>query len=339
MSVRLHDTTPLAAPANRSAFSTAVNQLARNLQTLPCDIIVANTLVSFWGVHLAAQLGKPSLLYIHESATLPRFFFEKLPEACLPLVDAAVNLADRVCFLTPTTRAYYEPHRQSDNFILVSSWIRLAAIRAFRAVNDRTALRRKHGIPADAVVVANIGTVCERKGQQTFIRALELLRRRQPELYARSLSLLVGGRETDFQRTLVLDIAWTGLDRLRIVEETRDVYDFYALADLFVCTSFEESFPRVLLEAMAFGLPIVSTDVHGIPEIVRDGEEALLVRAGSPSQLANAIIAALSDPGATQERARRATARVESRFAYEHVLPGHVELLRTVASPGHGPGN
>jgi len=329
--VVVHDTTPLAAPVNAAAFASAVAALAASLRDLPCDIVVANTLVSFWGVQLAVQLGKPSLFYIHESATLPRFFFERLPDACLPLVDAALNLADRVCFLTPATRAYYEPHGRSGNFILVSTWIQLAAIRAHRAAHRRAALRARHGIPADALVIANIGTVCERKGQQTFVRALELLRRRQPALYNRSVSLLVGGRPTDFERGLLKDIAWTGLDRIRIIEESRDVYDYYALADVFVCTSFEESVPRVVLEAMAFGLPIVSTDVHGIPDLVRDGREALLVRAGSPSKLADALAAALLDPVAAQARARRAEARVEADFAHDHVLPRHVELLRAVA--------
>lgn len=329
--VKLHDTTSLAAPASPAAFASAVTALATQMRDVSCDIVVANTLVSFWGVQLAVKLGRPSLLYIHESATVPRFFFEKLPDACLTLVDAALNLADRVCFLTPATRAYYESHHRSANFILVSSWIQLAAIRAHRAAKTRADLRKQHGIPADAFVVANIGTVVERKGQQVFTRAVELIRRRRPDLASPSLYLLVGGRDTDFQRGLLQDIAWSGTPNLRIIGETRDVYDYYALADVFVCTSFEESFPRVLLEAMAFGLPIVTTDVHGIPEIVRHNVEALLVRSGSPSELADAIVAVQTDPESARQRANRASNRVARLFAHDQVLPRHVALLQTVA--------
>lgn len=330
--VRLTDARPLAAPDSPAKFQAALRALASSVADVPCDIVVANTLVCFWGILLAAALRRPSLLYIHESATVPRFFFEKLPDRCLGLVDAALNLADQVCFLTPTTRACYELHHRSDNFRLVRSWIQLSAIRAFRAAHARAALRRKHGIPADALVIALIGTVVERKGQQVFARAAGLLRHRHPDLYARSVFLMVGGRPTKFQTGLERDLAWTGLaERVRIVGETHDVYDYYGLADLFVCASFEESFPRVVLEAMAFELPVVSTDVHGIPEIVRDGVEALLVPAGSPSALADAIASALRDPAATSARAARALARVEERFAYEKVLPAHVDLLRGTA--------
>ena len=156
------------------------------------------------------------------------------------------------------------------------------------------------------------------------------MRRRHPDSFARSLYLLVGGRDTDFQRSLIQDTAWAGLTNVRIIEETSAVYDYYAMADVFVCTSFEESFPRVLLEAMAFGVPIVSTDVHGIPEIVRHGTEALLVRAGSPSALADALAEVQANPAAAAARATRASARVEKLFAHDQVLPQHVALLRTV---------
>lgn len=330
--VFLHPDPALAAPKDAAAHAAAVESAAASLKDVPADVVVANTLVSYWGVQLAVRLGRPALLYIHESATVPRFFFERLPDACLPLVDAALNLADRVCFLTPATRACYEAHNRSGNFGLVRSWIRLSAIRAHRAAHSRAALRRKHAIPDDALVIANIGTVCERKGQQTFVRALELLRRRQPALAARTLALLVGGRETDFQSGLVRDIAWTGLENVRIIPETPDVYDFYAVADVFVCTSFEESLPRVLLEAMAFGVPIVSTDVHGIPEVVRHGREALLIRSGSPSDLAEALATTLLDPAAARARAQHAEERVAAVFSHEQVLPGHVALLREVAA-------
>src|SRR5262249_4097558 len=115
--VVVHADPALAAPRDPPAHAAAIRAATAALKGRPADIIVANTLVSFWGIQLAAALGRPSLLYIHESATVPRFFFERLTEACLPLVDTALNLAGRVCFLTPTTRSCYDVHNRSGNFI------------------------------------------------------------------------------------------------------------------------------------------------------------------------------------------------------------------------------
>ena len=86
-----------------------------------------------------------------------------------------------------------------------------------------------------------------------------------------------------------------GLSELKIFNETGDIYDFYRLADILVCTSFEESFPRVLLEAMVFGTRIVSTDVNGIPEMLTGNDEAYLVPAGDPFKLAAALKLALAE--------------------------------------------
>jgi len=119
-------------------------------------------------------------------------------------------------------------------------------------------------------------------------------------------------------------------DRFVIVPETREVYEYYGLADLFVCTSFEESFPRVLLEAMAFELPIVSTDVHGIPEIVEDGREALLMQPGDPLACAHVLKRALDALATGKTTAPAALRRVQEQFDYEHVLPSHLELAETV---------
>ncbi len=77
--------------------------------------------------------------------------------------------------------------------------------------------------------------------------------------------------------SLLQDIDLLGLkDSIHIVNETPHIYDFYRLADVLVCTSFEESFPRVLLEAMVFRLPIVSTDVNGIPRNARRQRRKLI---------------------------------------------------------------
>lgn len=307
--------------------------LARFAAAHPCagaDVIVANTMLAFWAVHLAHALGKPSALYIHESNAVRRFFAPLLPPLLHDVVEDAFRLATRVVFTAEATRAMHEELNGNDNFRTLRSWVDFSRIERFKAEHDRRALRRKHGLDPEAVIVVNIGSVCERKGQHIYIRGIDLLHRGPSVLPGAPVQwVMVGAREGLYMETLREDIALMGLHHVRIFPETPDIYDFYHLADVLVCTSFEESFPRVLLEAMVFGTRIVSTDVNGIPEMLRNSDEAYLVPAGDPFKLAAALQAALRDHSSGDTRMlSRAHARAARQFHHSRALPPHAQLVR-----------
>jgi glycosyltransferase involved in cell wall biosynthesis len=119
-----------------------------------------------------------------------------------------------------------------------------------------------------------------------------------------------------------------GITNVDIINETREAYDFFALADMFVCTSYEESFPRVLLEAMAFETPIVSTDVHGIPEMVTDKAEAYLVEPGNPGKFAKVMKTCLDKQRNGASTAPMGYSKVVRAYDIERVLPKHADMAR-----------
>jgi glycosyltransferase involved in cell wall biosynthesis len=82
-----------------------------------------------------------------------------------------------------------------------------------------------------------------------------------------------------------------------------------------------------VLEAAAFGLPVVSTDVGGIPSLLRDGEEALLVPEGDAEAMAGAVRRLLEEPGLAG-RLSAAGREVAERSSWERVRPLWEELLR-----------
>ena len=120
----------------------------------------------------------------------------------------------------------------------------------------------------------------------------------------------------------------TGIANVDIITETREAYDFFALSDMFVCTSYEESFPRVLLEAMAFGTPIVSTDVHGIPEMVTDKAEAYLVEPGNPVKFAKVMKTCLDKQRNGTSTAPMGYSKVMRAYDIDRVLPKHADMVR-----------
>ena len=123
-----------------------------------------------------------------------------------------------------------------------------------------------------------------------------------------------------------------GRPNLAIVPETTSPYDYYGAADLFVCSSYEESFPRVILEAMAFELPILATNVHGVPEMARPGQEADLVPPGDSFALARGLARLLLDPARGTTLARAARQRVTAEYDTAHLLPRHAALAGAVAA-------
>ena len=141
------------------------------------------------------------------------------------------------------------------------------------------------------MLVVNIGSVCERKGQHIYIQAVDLLKTELAKTYPgkRIQFLMVGARPGLFLETLKEEIARLGVgDLMKFQPETGEIFDYYQVADIFVCTSFEESFPRVLLESAAFRRLIVSTNVNGIAEMIGP-DEAWLMPPGDRYRLAEGL--------------------------------------------------
>ncbi|HEY4248464.1 MAG TPA: glycosyltransferase family 4 protein [Lacunisphaera sp.] len=330
MPVTVLDLGPMLGATTAAEFHARLGSLSQQFDDTAIDLVLANTLVSFWAVHLAHLLRKPAVLYVHESAPVPRLFAPLVHPALFSVVEEAVTVAQRVVFTADASRQIFAPLDQRQRFRVLPSWLDVTAIRSFLTHHDKTTLRAKHGFAADAILLLNLGTVCERKGQHIFIQAAELL---EPELRAtypdqKIEFVLVGARGDAFLDSLKAKVAHAQLQTVRFVPETRENYDFHRLADILVCTSFEESSPRVLLEAATFGTPIVSTDVNGIPELLT-GREAWLVEPRDHYQLAEALRNALKAHFANDtRRAKNAQTSVAKRFDERISLPRHLALVR-----------
>lgn len=108
--------------------------------------------------------------------------------------------------------------------------------------------------------------------------------------------------------------------------------DLYADADVFCLPSFAEGIPVVLMEAMATGLPVVTTRIMGIPELVRDGESGVLVGPGRADVLAEALCALAGDAERRRAMGRAGRAHVEALFRIEDAADGMYRRLETLSS-------
>jgi glycosyltransferase involved in cell wall biosynthesis len=334
MLVDVIDIGPTLRARSPGEFQTALSAATATLPWNTTELVIANTMVSFWAIHAAKQAGKPTLLYVHESAAIRRFFEPLLAAELFPLVEDAFRLATRVVFTADSSRRVFDYLGGRRNFALLPSWVDAGRVDEFVAAHPQAGLRRKHGLDPSAVLVVNIGSVCERKGQHVFIQAIDLLKSELGFTYPgkKIQFVMVGAREGLYLETLKEEIARLGLGELAVfVPETGEIFDFYQLADIFVCTSFEESFPRVLLESAAFRRLIVSTNVNGIAEMI-EPDEAWLTPPGDRYRLAEAIkLALVAHFTGDRTRPEKARASILRKYHEASSLPRHSRLARAAA--------
>jgi glycosyltransferase involved in cell wall biosynthesis len=123
-------------------------------------------------------------------------------------------------------------------------------------------------------------------------------------------------------------------DVVQFVGRAEDVRPYLSVADLFVLSSENEGLPLVLGEAMAYGIPCIATDVGGNKEIIVHGETGLLVKAGAPEDLAEAIEHLLARPEERRRMGVNAYQRVHERFNIEDSMNRLKQILVRPSSTG-----
>ncbi len=154
---------------------------------------------------------------------------------------------------------------------------------------DVTIVRRQMRLKGDEFLVGVVGEVVARKGHLYLFEALSRVVKEIPKLklvllgrFNRNEAYVKKLRAIQLRDKIFCHVKWLGL--------RWNIQDFMAAFDLTVVPSVEEPLGLVALESMAAGTPVVASDTGGLPEIVRPGENGLLVPPKSPGALADAII-------------------------------------------------
>jgi glycosyltransferase involved in cell wall biosynthesis len=160
---------------------------------------------------------------------------------------------------------------------------------------DRADARNKYGVPQDARVLISVGGLVERKGMHRVIDCLPALIERHPHLHY--LIVGGGGPEGDMRAELEAQVARLGLaERVHFLGALPpdELKTPLSAADVFVLATGNEGWANVFLEAMACGLPVVTTDVGGNAEVVCRAELGTIVPFGDASALQQALVDALN---------------------------------------------
>jgi glycosyltransferase involved in cell wall biosynthesis len=282
------DRHPLWGVTTLKEYEAAVTTFSSKCLSWGAELVYANTLQSFYAIAAAHQIGLPSVWNPRESEPW-QTYFDYLPDGVIQKAYDCFSLPYRVVFVADATRDVYSALDTRHNFTVVRNGLDKTRIGQACGEWPREQARAAIGARDCEVVILLLGTVCARKGQQDLIEALPKL---SLHLRERIRCYIVGDRPGDYSsdlHTLVKHLPSSLRARLHIVPETRQADRYYRAADLFLCTSKLESYPRVILEAMAYGLPILTTPVFGIREQVREGINALFYNPGDSDALAKRL--------------------------------------------------
>jgi phosphatidyl-myo-inositol dimannoside synthase len=180
---------------------------------------------------------------------------------------------------------------------------------------DRDALRRALALPAAQTIALFLGRLSPVKGPDVLMEAVGLLAGRHP-----SATFVFAG-EGQLRSPLQDAARRLGVEgQVRFVGQVprEDVPRYLTACDLLVLPSRSEGLPHAVLEAMAFGLPVVASAVGGVPEVVQDGVTGALVAPDDPAALAAALDPLLAD---ADRRHRYGEAGLRAFAAREHTWP------------------
>jgi glycosyltransferase involved in cell wall biosynthesis len=284
-----------------------------------------NMMVKPLGAWAAQLTGTPCVFHarnLHEQPFKVGFYCHSL--ARLPAVKCVI--ANSNATAVPYRRAV------SNKVKVVHNGIDLTEYRPDGVVRGQ--LRRAHAIRADEVVIGYTGNLIERKGLVHLIRAAA-----HTAVNRRVTFVIVGrvplGDSGDYLRRCQALIRELGLEERFIFagfmpEVKPAVVDF----DILVLPSLQEPFGRSIIEAMSLGTPVVASCVGGIPEIIRDSVDGLLVPPGDAEALAAALGRLVDDRALRVSLGQAGQARVRDSFDVEKLSAEMQTILLEVATSG-----
>jgi glycosyltransferase involved in cell wall biosynthesis len=188
---------------------------------------------------------------------------------------------------------------------------------------DTTAKKRELGLEPGRPVVGMVGPMKPQKAPLDFVRVAARVAEKKPE----AQFLYVGDGE--LREAMETEIARLGLTKsFRLAGWRRDVPAIMRCLDIFVLTSLWEGLPRVYLEALASGVPVVGTRVDGAAEVVRDSVNGYLLAPGDVQGLADRVLSLLANPTAAADMGRRGESLPQEFDIYDMVRRQEQEYER-----------
>jgi glycosyltransferase involved in cell wall biosynthesis len=192
-------------------------------------------------------------------------------------------------------------------------------IKKFQPAVDKRKVKVAMGLNPDDLAIVSVGRLYARKGLFTLIESMPDIIKKFPK----AKFIISGKGQSDEMHKLNAHAERLGV-RGNIVftgyTPDRELPKLYQAADVFAFSTFYEHHPFAVLEALATGLPVVTTTVGGIPETIDSGKNGYLVEPFNPRQFSEKILRLLENPAEAQEMGKKARQTVEQQLDWRIVV-------------------
>ena len=248
---------------------------------------------------------------------LPSKFYKRFYRLSLSNADAViVQTGDEKRILQNTCNR---------NMVLMPNGIDMEMFANLSREKTRSRLQIKEG----EKLILFVGSLRTVKGVKYLIRAMNVIRQKEPKI--RLMLVGDGDERQDLEKlTNSLNLA----DYITFIGEVpnEEVPQYMAAADIFILPSLSEGFPVVIVEAMAAGIPVVVTDITGLSEIVRDGENGFLFESKNHMELAEKVLLLLQDDELRQRIAQNNRQRVKD-YTWNNIIDKLEEVYQEIVFP------
>jgi glycosyltransferase involved in cell wall biosynthesis len=239
-------------------------------------------------------------------------------------IISAMKRANRVIAVSGAAKGFcVELGVPDDKIEVIPNGVDLSV---FNADVDGSAMRTKLGMKQEPLVATAIRLV-KRKGPKHLVNAFSKVIKK---IQNAKLAIAGSGAEAANLRTQIKKLGMESSVFMLGKLQREQVAELMAAADVFVLPSLFESFGLVLLEAMATGTPVVCTQTQGALEIIKNGEDGLVVPPGDDDALAEAIVRVLSDRRLAEHLRTNGQKKVHEKFSWEKTAEKTLALYKMV---------
>lgn len=297
-------------------------KLWRLMRRLRPDVVHTHTAKAGFVGRLAAWLARvPVRVHTFHGHVFHGYFGPRKTALFLALERLTARLTDRLITISPALKeelASVYHIAPAEKIAVVPLGLDLSAY--LNTPRHQGVFRRQFGLPADAPLAGIVGRLVPIKNHALFLQAAQRVRQTLPQAHF----VIVGDGE--LRQTLMAQAEALRLaDAVTFTGFLRDLRPVYSDLDLLVISSDNEGTPVSIIEALAAGVPVVSTAVGGVPDLLDGGRFGSLVPSGNADALAQAMLAHLSAPPPDQHDLRQ---RVAAQFGIDRLVTDLGALYR-----------
>lgn len=336
VSVKIEPFPSRGIPDDPEKYESYISMLASSYAEAKPKVIHANTLQAYFAV-LAAQRAKIPVLWNIRESEEPLSYFEYLPSYLRERAFNAIGTANKVVFVARATMDLWLKYFEGRNFELITNGVDVSRLHLSAYGVEKCQAKLKFGISPKECVILSVGTVSERKNQQELIDAYKIA---LGNGLRNCVLLIVGMNPSSYASALersVIEIGKMG-GKVIFVDETNSmsglstIASAYSAADIFSINSLVESYPRVVVEAFSFGLPVLASKCFGTVEQVNHKINGFLYEQGDLASLAMFMKKLVNDESLREIMSKEAFKRTTQLNTYQVMINSYIKIYDELAN-------